>query len=947
MGVDIGTLTGHVEIEEEFASALESLAHKAEKFAEELEGGFGLIAAGALAATAAITATVGAIVGLAVKGSTILGIEDTFDRLAEAAGTTGDVLREDLTEGVKGTIGELQLMESTTRLLSSGIKLTGEDALVLGEAARAMGKATGKDASEGLEKLSNALLTGRTRGLAMSGIIIDLKTAQENYARSLGLVASELTAEQQLEAKRNAILEATRGYVERLGETQLSFKEKLMQGAVAIEEWTDRLAKSVASSPNVMRALDNITAAIQRAFGGDSESLFETIVGWINKFADAAAEYGPKIVAVLGSIKDWIVEIWDVVRDTWDAIPDWFKNIARDAVLTGGAVFLAAEGMKAIGGSDVLGTLSNLSQVFGTVLTTVNELRVAVDAAKISTAGLGTATTLTAFATTTAIGVLGSAIVLIGGIATATYAARQAWELYKESQDRAGAASRQATVDLQTIALASEMAGEKFTTLDEAVAYLSTHVKDQATGVVVLRSEWEKARSGQEAVTETQNVASAAVTAYNEKVDKLVESLRASIKDQDLSRDAFEKGGLAIAMSATGIDKYIPIIDKLVASNKMLTETEVRYYEVNTATRLNLLHQKEALLDVTGVTLGQIQALEAYGMSEAEIAVKLGTTVAALRMYKGELVSVSTLTKQLADLENKVNLTSADAAIAERNRNFKDAVDKLDKTSAKYQETYDLMDAIRRKSNDLEGSDWDNLKKKSITALNEMAETAMADYNRMIESGLGFSREVLDAQLDKVHKLQDEARGMGDEFVKAHDRAAKAAEDQKKKLEDLAAAAKKAHDEMMAMGGSQEVTSMNFESSLDSLITSGGWNPSGMGSNIDKNEASNMARQGYSFQEITDYFRDRKAGSNQPPPPPKGPRIPGFERGGMGDFGEGTLAILHGREAIVPLGGDTTSFGGTTIHNTFIVNGNGIEVARQAGDILVKQFSFTRQRPAA
>jgi hypothetical protein len=96
-----------------------------------------------------------------------------------------------------------------------------------------------------------------------------------------------------------------------------------------------------------------------------------------------------------------------------------------------------------------------------------------------------------------------------------------------------------------------------------------------------------------------------------------------------------------------------------------------------------------------------------------------------------------------------------------------------------------------------------------------------------------------------------------------------------------------------------------------------------------------LAEKGFSFQEILDAWRSKTYDKWKP----SGPRIPGFRDGGIGDFGEGTLAVLHGREAIVPLDSDHN----LGVTNIFYVNGTAEEAARKIGDILMRNMKSNRQ----
>lgn len=384
--MDIGSLTGQIAIEDQLSGQLTQITYRVQQFAETFDNVFGGIAIAAGVATAAVGGMITSIIAMGSEGSRIVGVENAFDKLAATAGSTGDVLIGGLSAGVRGTVHEMDLMQSTTRLLSSGIKLSGDDMQTMGELAREMGKATGTDAANGVNILSMALLTGQTRQLKRYGIQVDLIKAETDFAKSLGVTREELSAAGKLEADRNAMLEAMRTKVQTLGVSELDFRERLQQGKVALEEWWESLSKAVATSPNVNHALETVSSAISKAFGSESQTLLTTIVGWVDRFADAVAHYGPSIIQTVADIWQGVKNLWHEVQSAWSLVPDWFKNMAKDAVLAGAALYITQAALVQVtqGGSDLLSTLGNTAQIWGTWGTGVTSIISNLDKMSIS-----------------------------------------------------------------------------------------------------------------------------------------------------------------------------------------------------------------------------------------------------------------------------------------------------------------------------------------------------------------------------------------------------------------------------------------------------------------------------------------------------------------------------------------------------------------------------------
>lgn len=361
--MDIGTLTGAIQLDDELSGPLQSLTAQVDKFADNFDSAMKFAAASTAVLVTAVTSAIGAIVTLGNKGSVLVGVEESFDRLARAAGSTGEALVNSLSAGLRDTVDSMELMQATSRLLSSGMKVTEQQMELLGATARELGKATGTDATQALNTLSSALTTGNDRALKRLGIHVNLVEAERKFAASIGTTRDQLSQAGVLEARRSAMLEAMQRHLDVVGRSELTFKERIQQATVAVGNWFDELAKGVARSSAVSGAFDAIWESMKRVFGPTTQTLLQAILRGIDNFANGVANIGPKVIQIFGTITE---KIMNLARAVGPALGE-IGGIITDTIGTIGPPIVAAIG-------DVIDTIGKLATAATPALATLRSV---------------------------------------------------------------------------------------------------------------------------------------------------------------------------------------------------------------------------------------------------------------------------------------------------------------------------------------------------------------------------------------------------------------------------------------------------------------------------------------------------------------------------------------------------------------------------------------------
>jgi len=295
MAVELAPISGAIELKDDYTSVLSVVSKELFAFTEGTQKHFAAVAAAGTLVAATFTGIAVAAKELGERGSDILDVEATLEQFTGGARDAAAVM-EQLREGTLGTITNFQLTKDAAKLLSAGVKLTADDFGTLSQAAFVLQNRGLGSTKEMLDLVSDALVTGRTRSLAMAVGVIDAGNAEAEYAKKLGTTVDMLSDTAKVEAKRIAIMDMLREAVAKAGEQERDFGEQLEAARTFVGNYIDELSKAVAQSPVLAAGMKAVGDAIAEAFGGDSQESIQTIVGIIENAAIVATDFALAMV---------------------------------------------------------------------------------------------------------------------------------------------------------------------------------------------------------------------------------------------------------------------------------------------------------------------------------------------------------------------------------------------------------------------------------------------------------------------------------------------------------------------------------------------------------------------------------------------------------------------------------------------------------------------------
>lgn len=215
----------------------------------------------------------------ALEGEQLLRVEHQFEKIAETAGVSSQKILEGIDKATQGTIDQSDAMElATDSILKLGSAASRIPQIM--ELARKAAMATGGDTAQAFEQLNFAISTGNTRILKRMGLSYDAQEAEKKYALSIGKLNNELTDQEKIQARLNALFDVGNKKLKDSADSAQPLADSVTKLKISIHDLYEETVKFfnvkmggmfTAMANNATDAFKGIKDALSSSFGEGSE----------------------------------------------------------------------------------------------------------------------------------------------------------------------------------------------------------------------------------------------------------------------------------------------------------------------------------------------------------------------------------------------------------------------------------------------------------------------------------------------------------------------------------------------------------------------------------------------------------------------------------------------------------------------------------------------------
>lgn len=244
------------------------------------------------------SAFVGFFSDLASRSSEVLELKLAFESLTGTMGVAGDKMLGDLKRGTEGLVGSTTLLRNANRVLTADIPLTSKQYTDLVANVFKLSKASGVDATQAINTLTDSIVRGNARGLQQMGLNMGhVKDAISQFAEAAGLSTGKLENDAKLRTYYNELLRVTGEAVQRNTADYFSWSDALQKSERVIDGWKNAIGEAIGRS----RVFEELLQRFSRALDdmGPKRDFVESMAVSINHMIISALRLFAELLEII------------------------------------------------------------------------------------------------------------------------------------------------------------------------------------------------------------------------------------------------------------------------------------------------------------------------------------------------------------------------------------------------------------------------------------------------------------------------------------------------------------------------------------------------------------------------------------------------------------------------------------------------------------------------